>query len=110
MSKKNRFVISLISIFSPILLVLFFGIAIIFEKISRTNFIYAVFSRLSLFWMFTGWIVGLITGIIGVVLSVKNKKESKQTESSIYISIIGIVLNVLWITGIIFMFPAWMGI
>ena len=69
-----------------------------------------IFIRPFMFCLITGWIIGLGTGIAGLVFSIMQKKECGKTSRSVSISILGIVLNLLWLSGIMFAFSAWKGI
>ena len=60
--------------------------------------------------MFTGWIFGLFIGILGLVSSIRLKKDKINTSGVSFICILGILFNSLWLIGIIYAWPAWMGI
>lgn len=94
----------LISIASPLLLLILLLITTLFEQISRTNIFYALFSRLFLFWMFVGWLVGAVTGIISIAKSISSK------EGGAVIGIIGLMVSLLWIAALLALYPLWMGI
>ena len=110
--KKSNFILSLISIFLPIGLVILFFIEVIVDSIdnfklnSFHDFLFALF----ILWNFTGWFLGLLTGCIGLILSLKSKKKGEHTTSTIIMSIVGISLNLLWILIILHMIPIWMGV
>ncbi len=110
MSKKQALVFSLISVLSPALLILLFIINLLTENYFLTRYTSDPFIVPLMLWMIIGWIIGLCTGFIGLVSSIKLKKEHEKVSGSFSISIIGIVLNLLWLFGIINMFPGWMGI
>lgn len=107
MYKKKSFIFSLISILSPVIIILFLIITII-SDLSRyqTNIFIGPF----MFCLITGWIIGLGTGIAGLVFSIMQKKECGKFTRSLFVSILGIILNLLWLSGIVFAFPVWMGI
>lgn len=110
--KKSNFILSLISIFLPIGLVILFFIEIIVDSIDnfKLNSFHDFLFTLFILWNFTGWFLGLLTGCIGLILSLKSKKKGEHTTSTIIMSIVGISLNLLWILIILHMIPIWMGV
>lgn len=109
MNKKSTLNASIISLSSPVLLGLLFGLTVLFEKISRTNVFYAFFSRFSLVWLFFGWLAGLIAGIYSALSAFILKKEGEKTVLAICLSIAGIILNGLWIIVLSSMFSMFTG-
>ena len=107
MTKKASFILSLFSILSPVLLILLVILITLTENFFRTIYIIDLFF---IFWMFTGWIFGLCTGILGLVSSIRLKKDKVNTSGVSFICILGILFNSLWLIGIIYAWPAWMGI
>lgn len=107
MTKKASFILSLFSILSPVLLILLVILIALTESFFRTINIIDLFF---IFWMFTGWIFGLCTGILGLVSSIRLKKDKINTSGVSFICILGILFNSLWLIGIIYAWPAWMGI
>ena len=107
MTKKASFILSLFSILSPVLLILLVILNTLTESFFRTINIIDLFF---IFWMFTGWIFGLCTGILGLVSSIRLKKDKINTSGVSFICILGILFNSLWLIGIIYAWPAWMGI
>ena len=97
MTKKASFILSLFSILSPVLLIL---LVILIDP----------FIPFFIFWIFAGWIFGLCTGILGLVSSIRLKKDKINTSCVSFICILGILFNSLWLIGIIYAWPAWMGI
>lgn len=110
MNKKSTFNASIISLASPVLLALLFALTVLFESISRTNVFYEFFSRFSLAWLFFGWLIGLIAAIYGVLSAFILKKEGEKTVLSICLSIVGIILNGLWIIILSSMFSMFTGV
>ena len=110
MYKKKSFVFSLISILSPVIIILFLIITLISDSYFLSRYQTNIFIRPFMFCLITGWIIGLGTGIAGFVFSIMQKKECGKTSRSVSISILGIVLNLLWLSGILFAFSAWKGI
>lgn len=99
MSEKS-FVFSWLSILSPIVLML-----LIVMGSATYIFIFPL-----MFWMLVGWIIGLCMGIAGLVFSIMTKKEFGKFSNSLGISILGIILNLIWLSGVIYAFPAWMSV
>ena len=54
-----------------------------------------------MFCLIIGWIIGLGTGIAGLIFSIMQKKECGKTSRSVSISILGIVLNLLYVKIIV---------
>lgn len=109
MNKKSTLNSCIISLASPVLLGLLFVLTVLFEKISRTNVFYAFFARFSLVWLFFGWLAGLITGIYGIFSAFALKKEGEKMGLSICLSVIGLLINGLWIVVLASMFPLFTG-
>ena len=107
MTKKASFILSLFSILSPVLLILLVILITLTENFFRTIYI---IDHFFIFWMFTGWIFGLCTGILGLVSSIRLKNDKINTSGVSFICILGILFNSLWLIGIIYAWPAWMGI
>ena len=110
MYKKKSFVFSLISILSPVIIILFLIITLISDNYFLSRYQTNIFIGPFMFCLITGWIIGLGTGIAGLVFSIMQKKECGKSTRSLFVSILGIILNLLWLSGIVFAFPAWMGI
>ncbi|MCR5437484.1 MAG: hypothetical protein K6E97_10535 [Treponema sp.] len=106
MRNKKSLVFSLISILSPVSLVIFLLITLISDKYFLNRYQTNIFIEPFMFFLITGWIIGLGTGIAGLVFSIMQKKECGKTSRSVSISILGIVLNLLWLSGIVLAFPA----
>lgn len=109
MNKRSTINASIISLASPVLLALLFALTVLFEGISRTNVFYAFFSRFSLVWLFFGWLFGMIAGLYGVFSASALKKEGEKTAVFIWLSILGLVINGLWIIVLASMFPMFTG-
>ena len=107
MTKKASFILSLFSILSPVLLILLVILITLTEHFFRTIYIIDYYF---IFWMFTGWIFGLCTGILGLVSSIRLKIDKINTSGVSFICILGILFNSLWLIGIIYVWHAWMGI
>ncbi len=110
MNKKKTLLFALISILCPVWLVLNIVLVSLTENYFLRNHTDDIFMGLFVVWMPVGWIFGLGTGIAALVFSVLSKKEGKKIAGGLCVSIIGIVLNLLWLCGIIYALPAWMGI
>jgi len=112
MTKKASFILSLFSILSPVLSILLVILITLTENFFRTRYIYIIdlFITFFIFWIFTGWIFGLCTGILGLVSSIRLKKDKINNSGVSFICILGILFNSLWLIGIIYAWPAWMGI
>jgi hypothetical protein len=110
MTKKASFILSLFSILSPVLLILLVILITLTENFFRTRYIEDPFFPFLIFWTFEGWIFGLCTGILGLVSSIRLKKDKINTSGISFICILGILFNSLWLIGIIYAWPAWMGI
>lgn len=110
MTKKASFILSLFSILSPILLILLVILLTLTENFFRYIYIIDLFTTFFIFWIFIGWIFGLCTGILGLVSSIRLKKDKVNTSGVSFICILGIIFNSLWLIGIIYAWPAWMGI
>lgn len=92
MTKKASFILSLFSILSPVLLILLVILIILTESFFRTIYIIDLFPFF-IFWFFTGWIFGLCTGILGLVSSIRLKKDKINTSGVSFICILGIIFN-----------------
>lgn len=101
MRNKESLVFSLISVLSPVFIVLLLIITLTSDK----YFLIPPFM-----FLLTGWIIGLGTGIAALVFSIMCRKEGGKATGSLFMSILGIILNLLWLSGIVLAFPAWMGI
>lgn len=114
MTKKASFILSLFSILSPVLLILLVILITLTENFFTTMYINNPFIPFFIFWIFAGWIFGLCTGISGLVSSIRLKKDKENTFRVSFICILGIIFNSLWLIGMIFgviyAWPAWMGI
>lgn len=110
MYKKKSLVFSLISIFSPVLIILFLIITLISDNFFLSRYQTNIFISHFMFFLITGWIIGLGKGIAGLVFSIIQKKECGKSTRSLFVNILGIILNLLWLNGIVYVFPAWMGI
>lgn len=109
MNKKSTFNSSIISLSSPVLLGVLFALTVFIEGISRETTLYAVFARVTLAWLFFGWLIGMITGIYGVFSASALKKEGEKTRLSLWLSVAGIILNGVWIAILASMFPVFTG-
>jgi len=92
MTKKASFILSLFSILSPVLLILLVILITLTENFFRTIYIYNL-SLFLIFWIFAGWIFGLCTGILGLVSSIRLKKDKVNTSGVSFICILGILFN-----------------
>ena len=110
MSNKKCLVFGLISILSPVLIVLFLIITLISDKYFLNRYQTNIFIEPFMLFLITGWIIGLGTGIAALVFSIMRRKEGEKATGSLSMSILGIILNLLWLSGIVLAFPAWMGI
>ena len=91
MTKKASFILSLFSILSPVLLILLVILITLTENFFRTRYIEDPFFPFFIFWSFVGWIFGLCTGILGLVSSIRLKKDKINTSGVSFICILGIL-------------------
>ena len=85
MYKKKSFVFSLISILSPVIIILFLIITLISDNYFLSRYQTNIFIRPFMFCLITGWIIGLGTGIAGLVFSIMQKKRMwKNFKKCIY--------------------------
>ena len=70
MYKKKSFVFSLISILSPVIIILFLIITLISDNYFLSRYQTNIFIGPFMFCLITGWIIGLGTGIAGLVFSI----------------------------------------
>ena len=110
MRNKESLVFSLISVLSPVFIVLFLIITLISDKYFLNRYQTNIFIAPFMLFLITGWIIGLGTGIAALVFSIMCRKEGGKATGSLSMSILGIILNLLWLSGIVLAFPAWMGI
>lgn len=75
MYEKKSFVFSLISILSPVIIILFLIITLISDNYFLSRYQTNIFIRPFMFCLITGWIIGLGTGIAGLVFSIMQKKS-----------------------------------
>ena len=85
MYKKKSFVFSLISILSPVIIILFLIITLISDSYFLSRYQTNIFIRPFMFCLITGWIIGLGTGIAGLIFSIMQKKRMwKNVKKCIY--------------------------
>lgn len=94
-SKRKALIQSLISIFSPVLLVILW-LPIVFAS-SGKNHCNLVLEYGAFYWLHIGFAVGMIAGIKGMRTAFCLRNAEKKLWSIICLSIIGVVLNSFWL-------------
>ena len=86
MYKKKSLVFSLISIFSPVLIILFLIITLISDNYFFSRYQTNIFISPFMFCLITGWIIGLGKGIASLVFSIIQKKNVEKLQE-VYLSV-----------------------